>query len=455
MPAVKKLTCAVALGLGCVPALGMAGTLDYTLYAGLEHSNNIALSTDNPVSENVLTPGATFQYNQQGSTFQANVAGMVEYRKYLQNHFDPQTQTQLAGQGNWTIMPERLDFSIQDYAGVQPVDQLQSNAPDNQQQTNVVALGPTLKVRFGEAARGQFEARFINSYASKVDQFNSKRWMGAARVFRDLSPTDTLSGNIEYQHVDFTNQPSTSNYNREEAYLRYTTELAHFNADIMLGGTRLDFQEGRDRSAPLLRLQLGWVPTTHNSLTIYGAYQYSDAATDIMTTPTIYGITADANAQRTEALDPFANTGGLGGGSLAGIGVGSAVIGDQVYKEKSLDAAWTWKNERLNITISPAWNRVRYIGTREFDQTGKGVSAGVAYRVTPTLTLTGFGTVDHIDYDAIDRHDERTRLGLDLSEQWNPHWAWHAAVSRDRRTSDAVGQSYHETEFFVGVVYRR
>ncbi|MGN6482214.1 outer membrane beta-barrel protein [Luteibacter sp.] len=456
MPAVKRLTHAVLLALACAaPAISQAGTLNYTLYAGLEHSNNIALSPDNPISENVLTPGATFQFNQTGSTFQANVAGAFEYRKYLQNHFDSQTQTQIVGQGNWTVMPDRLDFSVEDYAGVQPVDQLQSNAPDNQQQTNVLALGPTLRMRLGDATRAQFELRFINSYASKVDEFDSNRGLLAFRLFRDLTPTDTISGNLEYQKVDFDNQPSSANYKREEAYLRYTSQLAHFDADVMLGGTKLDFNEGRNRSAPLFRLQIGWQPTLRNALSVAGTYQYADAATDLMTSPSVYGLGATDGADRTQALDPFANTGGLGSGSLSGIGVGSAVIGSDVYKEKRFEATWTWKSERLNITVSPAWNKLNYINQSTFNQTGKGVSAGVGYRINPTLTLTGFGTFDRLKYDTLSRTDNTVRLGLDLGQQWNRHWSWHAAVARERRTSDAVGQDYRETQFFIGVVYRR
>ncbi|HEY4092551.1 MAG TPA: outer membrane beta-barrel protein [Luteibacter sp.] len=456
MPAVKRLTHAVLLGLVCaVPAVGQAATFNYTLYAGLEHSNNIALSSDNPISENVFTPGATFQFNQMGSTFQANVAGTVEYRKYLQNHFDSQTQTQIVGQGNWTVMPDRLDFSIEDYAGVQPVDQLSSDSPDNQQQTNVLALGPTLHMRFGDSTRAQVELRYISSYASKVDEFDSNRGLAAFRLFRDLTPTDTISGNLEYQDVNFDNQPSSANYKREEAFLRYTSQLAHFDADVMLGGTRLNFNDSKDRSSPLLRLQIGWQPTLRNSLALAGTYQYADAATDIMTPPSVYGLGASENASRTEALDPFANTGGLGRGSLSGIGIGSAVISSDVYKEKRFEATWSWKSERLSITVSPAWNKLRYIDNDTFNQTGKGLSAGVGYRINPTLTLTGFGTYDQTKYSSLSRTDKTVRLGLDLGQQWNRHWSWHAAVARERRTSDAVGQDYRETEFFIGVVYRR
>ncbi|MDQ0007982.1 hypothetical protein J2T07_000141 [Luteibacter jiangsuensis] len=452
MPAPSRLARAIVLALVSAPGVVLAGTLDYTLYAGLEHSNNIALSSERPVSENVLTPGGTFQFTQMGSTFQANVAGTFEYRKYLGNHFDSQAQTQLAGQGNWTIAPDRLDFSVEDYAGVQPVDQLSSNSPDNQQQTNVLVLGPTLRMRFGDAARGQFELRYINSYASKVDDFDSSRGLAAFRVYRDLSPTDQLSGNVEFQRVDFTNQPSEANYDRKEAFVRYTSTLARFDVDVLAGGTRLEFDDGSSKSAPLARLSLGWRPSARNTVSVTGAYQYADAAQDIITTPGVYDATV---ADRVEAFDPFAATGGLGRGNGTGVGVGSAVIGSQVYKEKRLEATWNWRSERIVLTVSPSFNKLRYIGDPTFDQTDKGVSIGVGYRIRPTLTLTGYATGSRLTYDSLERKDTTVRLGLDLGQQVNRHWSWHVSVSRERRNSDAVGQDYRETQFFVGVVYRR
>jgi len=454
MLAATALARAIALGLAALPACSLAGTLDYTLYAGLEHSNNIALSSDRPLSENVLTPGATFQFNQQGSTFQANVLGTVEYRKYLEGHFDPQTQTQLGAQANWTLLPQRLDFSVEDYAGVQPVDQLSADAPDNRQQTNVLVLGPTLRMRFGDAARGQLELRYINSYASKVDQFDSSRGMAAFRLYRDLGPTDQVSGNVEFQRVDFTHQPEGANYDRKEAFVRYTRKLPHFDADVLLGGTRLSFDQGRSVSAPLVRLRVGWQPTLRNAVSLAGTWQYADAAQDIITTPGAYG--AGLQADRAEAIDPFANTGGLGRGATGnGIGVGSAVIGSQVYRERRVEANWNWRGDRLTVTVSPAIGKLAYLDDPTFDQTARGLSVGMGYRMTPTLTLSGFGTYEHVDYRTLDRSDHTTRLGLDLAKEINRHWSWHISVARERRSSDAAAQSYREAECFVGVVYRR
>jgi len=107
------------------------------------------------------------------------------------------------------------------------------------------------------------------------------------------------------------------------------------------------------------------------------------------------------------------------------------------------------------VTVSPSFSKLRYIDDQTFNQTDRAISVGIGYRLRPTLTLSAFGTADRLTYDSLDRKDTTVRLGLDLTQQINRHWSWHVSVARDRRSSNAAGQDYRETAFFVGVVYRR
>ncbi|MBB3228566.1 hypothetical protein FHW69_003208 [Luteibacter sp. Sphag1AF] len=433
----------IALALAALPGAVWAGTFDYSLFAGIEHNNNIALSTTNPISENVFTPGVNFTYNEAGSTIQANVVGVLQYNDYLGGKFDNQTQTELAGKANWTVLPQRLDFAIEDYAGVQPVDSLASNAPGNQQQTNVVALGPTFHFLLGDALRGQAELRYVNSYASKVDEFNSSRGVAALRLFRDLSPTDQLSFNVEAQRVDFRDTTAAgSDYDRDEAYVRYTSNLARFDTDVLLGGTQLRFDQGGHDTSPLARLSLSWRPTTRSTFNVTGAYQYADAAQDMLLDPRATLITTPMD------------TSGLGG-SNTGIGTGDAVINSEVYLERRIDLSYTWRSDRLNVSVQPGYSKLHYLNDPTFDQVSKDISVGVGYRIRPTLTLSAFAIGERLDYQTLDRRDNTLRVGLDLNRQVNQHWSWHASLSRERRNSSAVDQSYRDTEIFVGVVYHR
>ncbi|HEY4146818.1 outer membrane beta-barrel protein [Pinirhizobacter sp.] len=441
MLARRAVASAVVVALAAGPAAVRAGTFDYSLYGGIEHSNNIALSTDNPQSANVFIPGANFTYLQQGSTFQANVAGTLEYRHYASGGFDDQTQTQLAGTGNWTVLPDRLDFTVTDYAGIQPVDSLASDAPDNEQQTNVVTVGPTLKLRFGEATSGQVELRYINSYASKIDDFNSSRGVLAGRLFRDLSPTDQLSLNAETQRVTFSSDTAGSNYSRDEGFLRYTSKLAHFDADVMLGYSKLDFDRGGSDSKPLVRVALGWEPTTRSTFGISGAYQFADAAQDLSTpvSPAVISTT----------FEPGQTS--LGGGTVTG----NVVVDSQVYLERLLQGSYSYSGTRLSLTVTPMYRKLQYINDSTFDQTGRGGSFVISYRLRPAATLSFFATGEKLNYDTLSRTDKTWRYGLDFQHTLTPHWSWRTSLTHEKRDSNAASQSYRETEIFFGVVYRR
>jgi hypothetical protein len=431
MPTSITVARALALALAAGSGSAWAGTLDYTLYAGIRHSDNITLSSENPVSQNELIPGLSFTYLQQGSTLQANITGALEYHNYPGNRFDSQTQTQLAGQANWTVLPQRLDFSVMDYAGIQPVDSLASNAPGNQQQTNVLSLGPILHLRFGDALRGQAELQYISSYASKVDDFNSSRGVAAFRLFRDISATDQFSINAETQHVRFDNSSNT-NFDRDELYAHYTNKRARFDTNVMIGWSQLHFPNAPNASKPLARMTFEWRPTLRTTFTLAGVYQYSDAAQDML-----------------QPLDKaLGNSGGV-------ISTGNATINPQVYQERRLEAIYAFHSERLTLSLTPIVGKLQYLNDPTFDQTSHGGVVSLAYRLRPTLTLTGFADGERLTYSDLGRRDSTVRLGLDLGQQWTSHWNWHASVIRQRRNSNAANQSYRETEIFFGVVYRR
>jgi len=462
MPASSTLGRAVTLALAAISGTATAAQFDYSLYAGIEHSDNIGLSESNPVSQNILIPGLNFTYAQQGSVVQANVAGALEYHDYLGNAFDNQTFVQLTSQANWTVLPQRLDFTVQDFAGVQPLSTLSSNTPNNQQQTNVLALGPILHFRLGDTLRGQAELRYINSYASKNKKFNSSRGEAALRLFKNLGPSDVLSLSLESQRANFDNAAgnpgnnlggvsSGSNYTRNELFGNYVRTLVHFKMDIALGWSQIDFNGAPTVSTPLTRVTLGWQPTTRSSFAITAAHQYSDAAEDMMLQPG--QIIAGAGAQlNNNTIGP---TGPLGQVAPAGINTGNVVIDPQVYLDRSLEGNYTFTTELLTLSVAPLYRRLSYLRDPTFDQTGRGGSAGLSYRLTPLLSLSAFADDETITYRALHRRDKTSDYGVSLTDKRTPHWSLQASLVHRQRSSTVSGQGYSDNEIYFGVVFKR
>src|SRR5581483_1115024 len=146
--------------------------------------------------------------------------------------FDNEVRGQLTSQAVWMILPYRLSMDFEDYAAVQPVNVLASNAPNNQQQTNVFTAGPTFNFHLFQTLDGEADLRATNSTASVTHEFDSNRTLGALRAIRKLSALDALSANVEAQHVHFTDASGGPDYDRYDAYARYQSKLASLDLDL-------------------------------------------------------------------------------------------------------------------------------------------------------------------------------------------------------------------------------
>lgn len=448
MPAYNRLARATMLALVAIPGCSWAGDFAYSVFASVEHSDNIALSTDNPASTNVFVPGVNFAYRQLGSTLQANVVGTAEYLDYSNRQFDSQTLGTLSAQVNWSAIPQRLDFTVEDDAGVQPVDTLASNSPNNTQQTNVLSLGPVLHFNFSEATRGQAELKYLNSYASKVDDFDSSRGLGALRVIRDVSPTTQVSLNVESQRVNLKNNDAGPDYTRNELYGHYVHTLRNFDVDALLGWGYVDFNHAPSASKPMARVVLGWRPSVVNSFSLTGVYEFSDAAQDMLLQPGQTIVDQMTNTP-SNPLDLISDP------TRGGINTGTMVVDSEVYLDRSVEGTYSYRGDRLSITVAPLYRKLSYLNDPTFNQKEKTGAFSIEYRLRPTLYITGFGDYQHLDYTSIVRTDKTARFGAALSHEFTQHWSWRVSYQRQIRNSTAAAQSYHENEVMFSVVYRR
>lgn len=418
---------------------------NWTVEAGIEQSDNINRSEGNPVSQTLLVPRYTFTYDQSGSTLQAHAIGQVEYLNYLQGDFDNRVLGALAGSLNWDIVPQRLALSVLDAGTVQSVDVLTGNTPGNLQQVNVLSLGPVLSFRMGGTWHGQLEAHYIDTIASQSKGFNTQREMGAFRLMDDLNATDQISGNVEAEHVHLQNPdlvaagPIGDGYDRYNAYLHYLSNLNHVTVDLTLGGSRYSFNgTAPDENGVLARARVDWRLGLHNTFSIGGAREVTDAAEDMLLYP-----------------DQLIAVRDMGAGDLLGLGVGNAVVTPDVYRERLLDANYAWGGDRLHVSVGPYYRRINYIGDATLDRNERGAGMDVSWRLSPVMTLAFDAGVVRTDYTAIDRVDNTYGFGPSLTDQLTPHWSWRAAVIHNHRSSTEAGRGYSENAAFFILAYKR
>lgn len=412
----------------------LAVRLDYALELGVLHSDNIAYTAQNQVSETVLIPHLNFSLSETSSSVLAEISGVVEYRKYLDDSFGSEFRGNLNGLVNWTLLPERLNWVFNDNLGLYPVSLRDPDVPGNLQQTNVFSTGPTLRFRVTPTLMGQTELRFIDSHAEETGAFDSQRYSAALRGLFELSPTQNLGGNIEYQQVDFDDDLLARDYTDASAFVSYTQALSQLDINASLGYSHLDFERGGNSSGPLARLGLDWRATANSTFGLALADQYTDAATSISTG------TADFDA------------------GFGGVDVGGAAITPDVYRERRVSGTYQLQSTRLNFAALLRYGTYRYEeapAALANDRNELGAGLNLGYQLRPTLTFGVNAEATRREFNESDLTDRNYRYGVYLTQRMTRHLSWRGDLARNERHSSAGADSYDENSIYLRFTYTR
>lgn len=419
--------------LAAMPCAAQSLRVDYQLGVSLLHSDNINLSDNAPDSDSILSPSISFDASQAGSTTQLRARGMMQYLDYRDSTYSDEFRGEFAGQFNWTLLPQRLNFLVEDYLGRQPIDVLNGFNPGNQQQINVFTAGPSLYARFGAVTRGQFDLRYSNTYAEETTEFNGNRYNVSGRLFRDLDASQWLSANLEATQARFDDKTPNADYKRYDGYAGYRRESNKVDLDVALGYTRLEREShSGHESSPLARARLDWRIAPRSLISANVSYEFADAASDLV---------AENNRLDAPVLEDIATP--------------TLLVGPQVYRERRYELGYAFKGERLAFQVRPYLTRIDYLDAAQIGWKSRGTYASVEYRVRPLQTLSLSAMFEKRDYVNGLRSDDDSTLRAAYEYRFSRHLSGFASLQRRHRNSDIPGQDYRENLATLGFVYRR
>ena len=428
MPTATLLSLAVA-----IPGTSSALDVDYEIGVGAKHSDNITLSETNEISETVVYPLLRFEAEQDGPRVQMAAIGDAQYRHYIDDTFDDELRGSLAGKLNWTIVPERVDFVVQDYLSRQPVNDLEPVTPNNEQQANVFIAGPSFYARFNSTTRGQLDLRYTNSYAEENDAFNGDRYDGAIRLRRELSATQAVSGNLEAVQTEFDDLGAASDYRAYNAYVGYEAQWRVIDADIDLGYARLEPRNnGENESSALVRASFDWRASPRSLLSADLRHQLTDA------TQTLIAPSIDLDRRIFNDLRYL-----------------DVSLRPNPFRERFARVRYQFTSDRLTAQVAPYYRRVRYLDDVFEDQDRRGVLLNLEYRLRPRLDLSVLAVREDRKYIDLARTDEDTGFSIGLSNRFSRHLTGRIDFQRLERDSDAIGRSYDANAVVVTFTWRR
>lgn len=415
-----------------VPGHAAAVRIDYQFDLSLLHSDNIALSTTEPVSDTAVASQLSFDARQSGGDLLLKSRGQLQRIHYLGDNFPAEWRGGFAGQLEWTLVPQRVSFVVEDYLTREPVNLLNSLAPDNQQQVNVLVAGPDLAARLGPATRAELELRYGNSHADETPSFNGHRYSAAARVLRDTSATRRGSLNLETTRAEFDLSPR---YTLRNAYVGFGMERPAFSLDLAVGSSRLDpWIGGTSGDTELLRGNLYWRATPRSVLSAGWRSGFSDAAEYLVA----HGQDLDAPAPPDLRLLEF-----------------PVHIGAGAFRERRVEMGYRFDGERLAVEVRPYDERILYLDGTVPDHRSRGGSLELDYRLRPRTTLSLVAARQNRRYLDIAREDTDFLASVGFVERVTRHWSWRVDLQHRRRDSSMEGQAYDGNAAILAITYER
>lgn len=405
--------------------------VNYTLDAGVEQNDNVALTPYDPIEQRFLRAGLGFQILENTSAVQATLDGRLDYRDYPDDIFADSLDSAFNGRVNWNVLPERLSFVFEDNLQMEPVDALIPDAPANRQRVNVLSLGPNLYFRWSPTLQAQAELRYSDTNAEITEEYNSGRVSAAFRVQREFTSTDRLSFNAQAQRVDFDHDDLARDYDRYDLFARYTRLLAHFDLGLDAGYSRIDYRNAGTSSEPLMRLDIGWAPTSRSRFSARAMSQFQDTATDALSA---IGMPAE--------------------GVPDAIITGNAVINASPYRSRRFELSYTYTGARLSASITPHVERRNYLDADQFDQDIEGGDAEIYWQARMHLRLGLLGSYERADFYNTGRDFRTQRVAANLAYTWSRNWSVGFEVSRYERKTNEVGMDVKQNIAYLNITYR-
>lgn len=425
------------VGLAVLSGSAAAIDLDYEVGVVARHSDNINLSDSDPVSDTTLAPRVFFEASQTGRTVQLSAEGDLQYRHYLSDTFDDELRGSFSGTANWVVLPERLDFLVQDFLSLQPISDQVEFSPANQQQVNIFIAGPSLYARLDPSTRAQVDLRYINSYAEERDDFDSDRFNAAARLVRQLSSNHSVSANLEASDVDFDASTGASDFRRYDGYINSSMERSRIDLSVDLGYSRIEFDDAGisggadDESQALARVRLDWRASPRSVFTTTLNYQLNDA-TGTLITPLEFGE---------REFSDFRVVNGL--------------VEPSPFRERLARVRYVYDYERVSVQVTPYHRRIRYLQDVANSQDRSGISVNLNYRVRPRMTFSAFAILEERDFVDLGRTDDNLLVSFGLANRFTRHWTGGIDLQRRERDSSTPGRSYDENAVMISFSYQR
>jgi hypothetical protein len=271
--------------------------------AGAARSDNITRVETGPTEEDIANAGFRFSFDQQTRKIDADLVGNFDYQKFLDDTYENELIGGFNGNMKIAFVPDRFDWTFADNFGQVLVDPFQPSTPLNSENINFFATGPDLTLGLGAQNRLNIGARYLLTDYEE-SPFDSTTTLGEIGYERTMSSVNSLSVNTRFQKVDYETNAFGSDYDQNDAFLRYEANGARTKISADLGYSELKRDVGDDSGDWMLKLSAIRQVSTASNVSLLAGREFANSGTAFAALQGDAPISLDPTAGR-QAPEPF------------------------------------------------------------------------------------------------------------------------------------------------------
>ena len=395
---------------------------------GLRYTDNATLVSENKVNDLITTSyvGARLSDNEGALTY--DTMASFSNDSYTQDTFPDKRYFNLGASADWAMVKERFNWFLNDRFTQRRVNTLDSNTPDNLQNSNVFTFGANI--------RSPISARQNVSLIPMFSQF-----------YYETSPTNnkqySLVANWNYQifrltNVGFNLGARKINYTEENLLGQAIVDTTFTNMAIIFNGQRLRSSFSANLGATNVKRDNGQEDTGFTGYLNWLADLSSRskfetlASTDLTDTSKTAFSTVD---------DPINESGN------------DVQITTDVIRNSIINLVYLREDSLWSTSISARYRKLKYSDNTGLDRIIRGLILRFSYQVTQLLSSGAYVNYSRTKSLSTNSLDKDFIVGGNL--RYNFSRKLHGMFDLTYRTKDSTDPSrdYDEYSAFVSLVY--
>jgi len=421
-----RLRCFLPVVLGGAPVWSqpaLALEVEPGVGAGLEYTDNAALTPDNEDSDLIAIGYVGAKIEQDSGPLQLSAATSLSYNHYTEDTYSDKHYFNLGANAGWDMVRDRFEWQLQDYYTQRSVDSLNADTPSNTENTNVFTFGPNLYFPLSQRQRITLRPSYRNFYYEVNDTDNQQYALLASwvyQMYRTLSVgLDGGVTRVEYDDNQFYPPYTSSNLQAVLSGRRVRSEYT-----LNLGATAIDRHRSDNTEGFTGNLTWQVDLTGRSSVRTYVGSELRDSSVGLL------------NASTRPEDGDFSN---------------EQISGD-VLRDSTARVTYSRRDSTLNSSV---WGELREFDYKETpqDRDVESVGLDLDYRMSALLSSGVYGSYSRVKETDADRTDKNYLVGGRLSYRLSRKLRSVLDIGYREKDSTLDTQEYSELSALVSLVY--